>query len=464
MRKSLPVSSYRALSTAASASRLLNCYAEALPADTDTPLALVRCMGIDDWTTVGTGPIYGMLAADDLLYVVSGSKLYSVTENKTVTELGSIGLVNSIDMDRNDIGVVVVNEPDAYTYTVSTGTFAQITDADFTSRGAGDVEFSDNYLLFREPNTGRFFGADLGSLTSFDALNFATAESSPDILVGMKADHGQVILPGKESVEIWENTGASGFPYERAINGRLEIGCLNGATLAKQDNSVFWLANDYTVRKLEGATPIRVSQHGVESAFRDMTISTAKAYAYSQEGHLFYVLSFFEGTFVYDATTSEWHERQSYGYDYWRAQAHAQIFGLELVGDITSNKIGFLTRDVYSEWGDTQRMEWTYQPIYADGRRAFHDRLEIMAETGVGLTSGQGSDPEIMLDWSDDGGKTYRSMPNRSIGAIGRYTDRIVWQALGSSRVGRVYRGAVSDPVKVVIRDTQAEVRGGKWA
>jgi hypothetical protein len=462
MRKSLPVASYEAISTAASSSRLVNCYAERMPADSDTPIALIRCPGIDDWTTVGTGPIYGMLAADDLLYVVSGTKLYSVTESRTVTELGTIGAVNSIDMERNADSVVVVNTPDAYTWDGTT--FAQITDTDFTDRGATDVEFLDNFLLFVEPNSGRFFGSDLGDADSFDALNFATAESSPDILVGMKVDHGQIILAGKSTMEIWENTGATGFPFERAINGRLEIGCLNGRTLAKQDNSVFWLANDYTVRRLDGATPVRISQHGVESAFRRMTISTAKGYAYSQEGHLFYVLSFFEGTFVYDATTQEWHERQSYGYDYWRAQAHAQIFGLELVGDITSNKIGFLTRDVYSEWDATQRMEWTYQPIYAEGRRAFHKRLEIVAETGVGLTTGQGSDPQMMLDWSDDGGKTFRSMPNRSLGEIGRYTDRIVWQSLGSSRVGRVYRGAVSDPVKVVIRDTQAEVEGGKWA
>lgn len=462
MRKSLPVSSYRVRSRPSSSSRLVNCFAEALPPDAATPIALIRAPGITSWTTVGTGPIYAMLQADDLLYVVSGSKLYSVTENKVVTELGSIGIANSVDIERNAGSVVVVNTPNAYSWDGTT--FAQITDVDFTSRGATDVEFLDNYLLFVEPDSGVFFGADLGSATSFDGLAFATAESSPDNLVGMKVDHGQIVLAGKETMEIWDNTGAAGFPFERAINGRLEIGCLNGRTLAKQDNSVFWLASDYTVRRLDGITPVRVSQHGIEQAMHDMTISTAKGFAYSQDGHLFYVLSFFEGTFVYDCTTKEWHERQSYGYDYWRAQSHAQVFGLELVGDITSNKIGYLDPEAYTEWGDTQRMEWTYQPIYADGRRAFHKRLEIMADTGVGLTTGQGSDPQMMLDYSDDGGVTFSSMPNRGMGAIGRYTDRIAWQGLGSSRVGRVYRGAVSDPVRVVIRDTHAEVEGGKWA
>lgn len=463
MRKTLPVSSYRAISTIASSSRLVNCYAEALPPDTNPPVALVRAPGIAEWTTVGTGPIYGMLASGSYLYVVSGTKLYRVDENKSATELGSVGSIsaNGIDMERNADAVVVVNQPNAFYWD---GTdFGQIDDPDFTSRGATDVEFIDNYLIFVEPDSGRFFGAKLGEVNDFDALDFATAEAAPDNLVGAKVDHGELILAGKETMEIWRSNPALPFPFERVANGIIELGCLNGKTLAKQDNSVFWLANDYTVRRLEGNTPIRVSQHGVEAAFKRMTISTGKGFAFSMEGHLFYVLSFHEGTFLYDATTKEWHERQSYGYDNWRAQSHANQFGLDLVGDITSNKIGYLDRNTYTEWGDTQRVEWTYQPIYAEGRRAFHDRLEIICETGVGLTTGQGSNPQIMLEYSDDGGRTFRSMPNRSLGAIGRYTDRVVWQGLGSSRQ-RVYRGAVSDPVKLVVTDTQTEIRGGRWA
>src|SRR5688572_9873277 len=116
MRKSLPVASYSVRSPAASSSRLVNCFAEALPPDSDTPIALMRSPGITAWTTVGTGPIYGLLAADEYLIVVSGSKLYRVDINQNAVELGSIGFVGNLDMDRNDIGVVVVNEPNAYTY------------------------------------------------------------------------------------------------------------------------------------------------------------------------------------------------------------------------------------------------------------------------------------------------------------------------------------------------------------
>jgi hypothetical protein len=66
-----------------------------------------------------------------------------------------------------------------------------------------------------------------------------------------------------------------------------------------------------------------------------------------------------------------------------------------------------------------------------------------------------------MMDYSDDGGLTYKSLPNKSLGAIGRFKDRVFWTGLGSSRE-RVYRGAVSDPVKMTVTDTLLEVDGGR--
>lgn len=461
MRLPLPLHSYRLRSPAASSARLVNCSIEKLPPGARSEYGLVRSPGIASWTTVGNGPIHAMHAALGYLWVVSGNKLYRVDSNKVVTELGDIGLVNRIDIDNNITTIVVVNNPNAFYYDTSSSTFGQITDVDFTTRGATDVEFVDNFLLFVEPDSGRFFGADVGTATSFDALSFATAEGSPDQLVGMKTDHRQVLLFGEKSTEIWELVGGSGFPFARAANGYIEQGCGNGRTAAKNDNSVFWLGQDYTVRRLDGVTPTRVSHAGIEQALGSVTISDGLAWSYALEGHLCYVLTFPEGTFVYDATTQEWHERATYGYPYWLAWSHAQFAGKELVGDISSNRIGYLSPLIYADWGQTQRMEWTYQSVYAEGLLAFHDRLEIGMETGVGLTSGQGSDPEILMYVSDNGGKNFESIDNQKIGQIGEYDKPVCWSQLGSS-YQRVYRAAVTDPVKVVITDTQLYARGAR--
>lgn len=470
-RLSLPVHSYSLRSKPASCVRLVNCYPELLPPDAKTRLILSRVAGVKSLATIGNGPIRGLHGAFGKLFVVSGSELYRVRQDGTTALIGqSISGSGLVSMAHNTAYVVIIAEPNGYYWAnssdttgdaVPTPTLAQITDVDFTARGAKYVQFLDNYLLFMEPNSGRFFGADLGSATSFDTLNFATAEAAPDDLVGMEVDHRQVVLLGEETGEIWENTDAAGFPFERAINGFFELGCFNGDTVVKMDNSIFWVANDYTVRRLVGVTPERVSTHALEQFLTTVDLTTARAYSYSQDGHFFYVLSFSTGCWVYDATTKEWHERSSYPNAYYIWQTCGQAHGRQYVGDAYSGAVGYFDPNTYTEVGALQRAEWTYQPVYAEGRLAFHKRLEVILETGVGLTTGQGSDPEMMMAYSDDGGITFTNLPNRSIGPLGHYKDRAIWNGLGSAPQ-RVYRGAISDPVKVVISDTQVDVVGGR--
>jgi hypothetical protein len=344
---------------------------------------------------------------------------------------------------------------DAYVITA----FGEIDDDDFVSRGAAEVEFLDNFLIYREPNSIRFFISDIGSVTEYDYLQFVKVDDHPDELNGLLSYRGYEIAFGTKTTEMYENIGQAGVPFERIINSTIEVGCLNSKTVAIAMNQVFWVADDYTVRRLDGLIPARVSTHAIEQKLSSETILDAESY--SQDGHWFYCLTTSEGTYAFDAVTGEWSERQSYGYPNWTPRYHAQFAGMQLVGDWESNKIGKLDFDVYTEFGNPQVMEWTYQTIYAAGHRAFHDRFEIVLETGVGLTTGQGSDPVISLQKSDDGGSTWQALPNKTFGKRGERLSRAVWHNLGSAR-DRVYKATVSDPVPVTVVDTIVELRGGR--
>jgi hypothetical protein len=472
MRLNLPLYSYELRSKPASPARLVNCFPEQLPPGAATQVSLNRSPGINGDVfdtgsdfTVGAGPIHGMYAKavefasgrQNYLYVASGSRWYAVDSVGTTTFIGDISTANRIDMSSNTTDVVLVNEPRAYYW--DGATFGEITDDDFLTRGAGDVEYLDHYMLFREPNSNRIFLSDIDSVTDYDALQFVEADDAPDELIGLLADRGMALAFGTDTIEMLENTGAAGVPFERVINGTIEVGCLSSVSIARVFNQVFWVADDYTVRRLDGLVPSRVSTHAIEQHLISETL--LEAFGYAQEGHFFYVLTTDAGTYQYDVVTQEWSERESYGHANWLPRHHAQFNGLQLVGDSNSNKIGYLDFDTYTEWGDTQRMEWTYQTIYADGQRAFHDRFEIVLESGVGATTGQGVEPKIMLQYSDDGGLTWESLPDKAFGKLGDYEDRAVWHNLGSARK-RVYRAAVSDPVPVTVTDTIVEVRGGR--
>src|SRR3990167_491292 len=150
---SLPLHSYGLRAAQASTARLVNCHVEQLPPDAKTPAVLVRSPGLESWGTVGTGPIEGTHTDHGLLYVVSGGGFYSVTSAAVATLRGAVGSSTEIDMESSTASVVIVSPPLAYHWT--SPTFAQITDADFTTRCAGDVEFQGSRFLFREPSTGR---------------------------------------------------------------------------------------------------------------------------------------------------------------------------------------------------------------------------------------------------------------------------------------------------------------------
>jgi hypothetical protein len=167
------------------------------------------------------------------------------------------------------------------------------------------------------------------------------------------------------------------------------------------------------------------------------------------------VLTFPTGnaTYVYDMVTKLWHQRSSFGIGRWRVAAHAFFNERNYVLDYANGDIYELDLDTYLEDDATIRREAISQHLHSDGKSVFYPELQVFFEHGVGLTTGQGSDPQAMLQWSDDGGFTWSSEHWRSIGAIGEYRDRAVWRKMGRAR-DRVYKLAFTDPVRCVVIDT----------
>lgn len=464
MRFGLPIASYRLPSPRASSARLLNCFVEQAPKDGQKgPVTLRRSPGISSWIEVGGGPIRGFTFMGNLLYAVSGEELYSINNAGTATLVtGTVSGSERVRISNNGFDIVIVRPTDNSAYESDGSTVTQILDPVFTGWGAADVDFLDGYFVFRRPNSQQFFNSGLNAVT-FNALDIASAEGAPDNLVALIVDHRELFLPGVTSSELFYNNGQSpGSPFARTPNGFMELGCAASYSPGKSDNSVMLLASDKTVRRLQGNNLIRISQHGVESVIERMgTISDAFSLTYTQDGHVCYALTFpFAGrTFVFDVTSGEWHERESLGYGAWRANCLIRAHGRQLVGDSQSGRIGILDPDVFEEWGEPQQCSWQYQGIYGDNNRVSHRRFEIVLNVGHGVTVGQGAIPLATLKMSDDGGETFRTLPTRSLGEIGKYEKRAVWWNLGSSK-DRVYRVDVTDPVPLFVVDTQIEAQG----
>jgi hypothetical protein len=213
------------------------------------------------------------------------------------------------------------------------------------------------------------------------------------------------------------------------------------------------------VIRADGYSPSIVSTNHLHYLFESYTTtSDAIGFGYVQEGHSFYVLTFptEKKTWVYDASTNLWHQRRSYPVDAagdegrHRANCYAFFDGKHLVGDYTDGKIYEWDMGVYKDGTQTIRRIRTSQIVHNDRKNIFFHKFELDFEGGVGLATGQGNDPQAMLQWSDDGGHTWSNEQWVDIGPIGEYTARAVWRRLGRSR-NRVFRVMVSDPVKFVL-------------
>lgn len=456
------VQSYQAESLPLSAQRLVNLYAEAAPPDAKSNVVLLGSPGLKSFATAGPGPINGTHVMAGILYVVSGTGFYSVASDGTATLLGSVDSDDRVSMDDNGVQLCIVTGTAGYIYTVAGG-FVGISDPDFTD--ADFVTYQDSYFIFHRTGTAIFFISNLNNGLAYLATDFATAEGDADTLVTVISNHREVWLFGADTIEIWYNSGKADFPFERLAGPFIERGCAAGHSAIRIDNTLMWLGEDRVVYRANGFNPQRVSQHAMESAIeRYAVVSDAFAFTYTMSGHKVYALTFptEKATWIYDSATGLWHERESTGLDgRWRANAYANAYGKHLVGDSVNANIGELDPDTYAEYGDVMQGIATAPPAHFDRKRVFFRRFELDVETGVGLTSGQGSDPLITLDYSDDGGRTYSARkPPRSMGKIGEYQWRLRWNRMGQSR-NRIYRAIITDPVKRAIVAAHLEAEPG---
>ena len=448
--------SYQSRSLPVSAQRVVNFYAEQAPQDAKSPIYLIGTPGLEEFADQGTGPVRGMIQFGDYLYAVVDTSLYRIgpdgSSNVAATGIPATGdILMSVNPDQLFILVGTAG------YIFNGTTLTLIADADL--QPASSVCFLDGYFITTISGTAQFQISSLNDGTAWDALDVATAEGAPDNLIRGIQDHRELWLFGEKTTEVWYNSGAADFPLARVESGFIERGLIGKFAVTQGDNSLWWVGDDRIIYRANGFQPARVSTHAIEKLLEDATdLSTVKAFSYSQEGHTFigFTLEALDGepesgfTFVYDASTSLWHERESYDLSFWRPNFYAYVYREHLFGDTQSGKIFEASLDAYDDDGEPIVRTATSAPMHGNGKRMTVGTVEVEVESGVGLTTGQGSDPQLVLDWSDDGGRTFSNYLSRSMGAIGATKQRVRFTRTGSFRQ-RVWRIRVSDPVKSII-------------
>ncbi len=434
--------------------RLMNLFPEVSREKND--LILIGTPGYALWGNLPDYPLRAKLLNRGILYVISGGTLYSVTSAGAYTVLGHIDPAGVANVDTNGTQLLITTGSRAYVYTIGTGVLTDISgDTDGTMKGV----FWEGYFVGVGPGSQTLWYSSQYNGLAWNGLDFTSAEGAPDYVKKIITDHRELVAFGEESTEFFNHSQDPEAPLSPNRGAHIEHGIDAPESAVKLDNCIFWIGGSSRGRgqalKVEGYRSQVVSPPGITAAWATYsTIADAQGFAYEDEGHAFWVVNFptANRTWVYDASTGLWHER-----GYWhkasatwqvhKAFCHVYAFGKHLIGDRENGNIYEMKMTTYSDNGDDLRRLRQPGHLFDENKRIYQSSLEVHAEMGLGLGSGQGSNPKMMMRYSNDGGRTWSNEYSAPLGKQGQFRNRAVWNRLGSGP-DRVYEITCSEPTQ----------------
>lgn len=455
-------------STAAGMQSSVNMYIEFVQGDGKVTAVFYTTPGRVAFSTIGGGTVRGQINTSSVHFAVVGSRIYKVNSDGTSVDLGEIEGTEPVDMSYNGQQIVIVAELKSYSLDVPTLVLSEITDGDFVQ--ASSTAALASYSLVSRKNTGQFAWSSLIDATTWDPLDFATAEAEPDNIVAIRRRGNEIALLGTNSVEVWGLTGDSSAPFARVSTGAVTIGCVSRDSAVLVDNGLVWVGRDgiaggISVYRMEGYVPKKISGPNEDLYLEAVTDpSSLIAFAYQKSGHQFYVLTNpGEWTLAWDILTQQWSYRRTGDFTMgaeptggWNARTFALNGEKQIVGSDDGN-LYYLSHDTLTDAGSTLVREITTPQLYAGGTFRTIDRLELEIESGVGLISGQGSDPVVFMSMSKDKGKTWSTPRASSMGVQGAYSSRVYWTRMGRAK-DAMFKFRTTDPVTTVYLSAVADV------
>jgi hypothetical protein len=320
----------------------------------------------------------------------------------------------------------------------------------------------DGYFIALNPVTSRIRLSNLNDGTTWAPTQFAARSDAADNWVAMIITAPDIWLIGQQTGVVYYDAGTFPFPLAPRPGANFKFGIVAPWSLATAGGSVVWLSRNTEgagiVVMAVGYAPQKISTPEVDTAIamyaRTVGITDAEALMFQYQGHTFYALTFPQAgvTWVYDVLTGVWVKWGKWSspltnYGIWSPRVHAYAFGVHLMAERTTGTISIMDNIYTSEADGSVIRRMRIPPaLFSENRQYPIRKLEVFLESGLGTISGQGSNPKITVQTSDDGGKTYLPERQASAGKMGEYPKRVYWMRMGTPR-NRVNKFVMTDPI-----------------
>jgi len=401
-------------------------------------------------------------------YRVVANTLFKVLSDGTHQALGSIpGSERCIFAD-DGINLFIVADLIVSQYNGADVTL--VADADI--QGALSVAYINNQFAYTKPLLTVF--SDVGNGASGTSLNAVGAEANPDDLVRDYTFDEILYRFGTRSLESWYNSGVGTPPFDKLQGQLISMGLSAKHSVSNTRGFIYWLGTDKQIYRARGGQEQPISTASIAGAIQ----------GYSVVGDCFSeVFTVDNKTFVmftFPTANKTWVLNEELGVNGWfelsegvtagsgedaqyNGASISEVYGKVLVGDRLNGKLYELDFDTLTQGGEEWQRRRVLASINGDlvgakGKRVQMSRFELILETGVGLISGQGSDPKIMIEYSKDGGRTWKQGTWMRIGRLGEYNVRGEWFGLDSF-YDMIIRITTTDPVPFNIYSAAIDLR-----
>lgn len=434
---------YEARSVIASAQRCVNLYPEKNPEDSPFPYTLYPTPGLSPvWNPPAAHPARGCyLSTTGKLFYVVGSAVYYISPAFGGTKLGDLTTnVTPVSMSDNGTTLVIVDgSPSGFLVDLGTNGFSPYADPSYL--GSDRVDFLDGFFMFNQPNTRNMY-TSLYNTSALDPTYVASKVGSPDLLAGVVCNERLAWLCGRQTSEVWGNSGGANFPFSAIPGAFVRHGIASVYSLAIHSTDVFAVVQDKEgtgiIVTFSGYAPTRISTPAIEQALSKYdTLADAIGFTYQQSGHVFYVVSFPSAnkTWVFDRSQSRWHERSwadaNGAEQRWRGQVGAYAYGKNLCGDWENGTLYSMELEQYNDFGGPITRRRGFPHAITQGRLGVYEQFQAEIEVGNIYA---GNDPTISMRYSNTRGKSWSTPRSESIFATGDYRAVPQWRQLGLAR------------------------------
>ena len=450
-------------SSAVTRQRRVNVYLENREDTDKTTIVAYGTPGLVKLFTLAT-VVRGILGTSSKLYAVSAGTFYQLSAAGATLYSAPVNSVYGyVSMAVNPSQVLIVDGVNGYIY--SSGVLAAIAAPAFPN-GAKTCTFVSSYFVVEQPGSQNFWVSAVNDGTTWPSLAFSAASQYEDNILAVDGYIANLVLFSERHTEFWQAGTAVPQPFQPLLSATSEYGLDAIFSRAHIDNSLIFSAHNpqgtTQICRIVGYEVVVISTPDLDNLIASFPVtSDAVAIAYVVDGHPMYQITFPSAiaggngrSFLYDCLSGVWSEVQT-GLTPQYAQRHtanlATFFaGETIVTDYANGNVYQFSTSQYTDNGTTILREICTRHASENFNVFTIDEVYLDMETGVGLNSGQGSNPQISLEVSKDNGRTFTLQPVSYIGALGNYLMRVLWRRFGSAR-DFVFRIRMTDPVKFVI-------------